>query len=114
MALETLKGVEKIGGFGVGHMTTKNIGTIFSQHVIVDHTENEIIFTIQNGPIKENGRATNTGMRDCERAAEQIVSAKRFALGYIKLASGAGAPCTFSANPFSDSGCAPQTNPELR
>ena len=57
MALETLKGVEKIGGFAVGHDATENrmrTGSL-RQPIFVDHINNEILFRIQNGPIKENG-----------------------------------------------------------
>lgn len=53
MALETLKGVEKIGGFEVGEI---NIHKPYpDSFVVVDHDDNEILFRIQDGPIKENG-----------------------------------------------------------
>ena len=50
MALETLKGVEKIGGFRVGRNCDINAGT-----PIVISAPNLIEFQIQDGPIKENG-----------------------------------------------------------
>ena len=50
MALETLKGVDKIGGFAVGRNCDINAGT-----PIVISEPNHIEFQIQDGPIKENG-----------------------------------------------------------
>jgi hypothetical protein len=74
MALETLKGVDKIGGFDVvvmdelrekfpekfndsGAMDYKWFESDIRPHnfVYVRHDVNSISFTIQNGPIKENG-----------------------------------------------------------
>jgi len=57
MALETLKGIEKIDGYGVAHhyvgdwYTTVEVG----QYVIIDHRDNCISFEMQDGPIKEVG-----------------------------------------------------------
>jgi len=60
MALETLKGVEKIGGFEVGHAEKawedgnsgmEDIANFNNKFVTVNH----IGFRIQDGPIKENG-----------------------------------------------------------
>ena len=50
MALETLKGVEEIGGFKVGRNCDINAGT-----PIVISEPNHIEFQIQDGPIKESG-----------------------------------------------------------
>ena len=57
MALETLKGVEEIGGFRVNQFyedeTIKAVR--WNEYIEIDHEVNTIKFTIQNGPIKENG-----------------------------------------------------------
>lgn len=74
MSLETLKGVEKIGGFEV--VVMDDLRTKFPERfnesggmdykwfekeirpknfIYVRHDVNSISFTIQNGPIKENG-----------------------------------------------------------
>lgn len=52
MALKTLEGVKKIGGYEV----TEGVSN-FSHHrpVFVNHEANEVAFRIQNGPIKEVG-----------------------------------------------------------
>ena len=66
MALETLKGVEKIGGFEVGHAEKawededgnsgmEDIANFNNKFVTVNHSTNQIGFRIQDGPIKENG-----------------------------------------------------------
>lgn len=65
MALETLKGVEEIGGFKVlGERPKKASGEVdwalFDEQrkekpIYVDHDVNMISFRIQNGPIKEVG-----------------------------------------------------------
>lgn len=57
MALETLKGVEEIGGFNVFHADdyTDFIGSCHPGFIAINHKQNEITFRIQNGPIKENG-----------------------------------------------------------
>jgi len=74
MALETLKGVSKIGGFSVvvmdelrekhpekfnesGAMDYKWFEADVRPHnfVYVRHDVNSLAFTIQNGPVKENG-----------------------------------------------------------
>ena len=74
MALETLKGIEKIGGFDVvimdelrekypekfnesGQMDWKWFETEIrpNKFIYVRQDKNSISFTIQNGPIKENG-----------------------------------------------------------
>lgn len=65
MALETLKGVNQIGGFDVMHERPKKENgdvdwPLFDemrkeQPIYIDHDVNMISFKIQNGPIKENG-----------------------------------------------------------
>ena len=65
MALETLKGVEKIGGFAVLQERPKKADgsvdwDLFDEQrksapIYVDHDVNMISFRIQDGPIKENG-----------------------------------------------------------
>ena len=65
MALETLKGIEEIGGFKVLQERVKNKdGSIDwtktdearkDSPIFVDHDANMISFRIQNGPIKEHG-----------------------------------------------------------
>ena len=59
MALETLKGVDEIGGFQVRHhyLDPHEVmaKTYVGDYIIVDHSDNSIKFEIQNGPIKENG-----------------------------------------------------------
>lgn len=53
MALETLKGINKIGEFKVASATeTYDLAETF---IFVDHDRNSIHFVIQNGPVKENG-----------------------------------------------------------
>lgn len=56
MALETLKGVEEIGGFKVVDMNAIRDEKIRPfNYIYVRHDVNSISFNIQNGPIKENG-----------------------------------------------------------
>ena len=58
MGLETLKGVEEIGGFNVCHYPKERDSynpCHGDNHVIVDHEDRRISFTIQDGPVKENG-----------------------------------------------------------
>jgi hypothetical protein len=65
MALETLKGVEEIGGFEVMQVRPKNDEgqvnwKLFDEMrktkpIYIDHDVNMISFRIQNGPIKEVG-----------------------------------------------------------
>lgn len=65
MALETLKGVEGIGGFKVlQERPKKEDGSVDwnlfdeqrkNQPIYIDHDVNMISFRVQNGPIKENG-----------------------------------------------------------
>jgi hypothetical protein len=52
MALETLKGIQEIGGFGVKRVDWDQP---ISNHVEINDRCNAITFSIQNGPIKENG-----------------------------------------------------------
>lgn len=52
MALETLKGVEKIGGFDVARVSWVQNEENFIE---VNDLANAITFKIQNGPVKENG-----------------------------------------------------------
>lgn len=52
MALETLKGVEKIGGFEVKRVEWKQPE---GNYIEVNDSCNAITFKIQNGPIKEKG-----------------------------------------------------------
>lgn len=56
MALETLKNVEKINGFRICH-DGNGIETDegMDAYLHINHDDNTIQFTIQNGPIKENG-----------------------------------------------------------
>jgi len=54
MALETLKGVEKIGGFEVAHDPIGSTGN-YDPHIGIFHEANAIVFKIQDGPVKENG-----------------------------------------------------------
>ena len=59
MALETLKGIEEIGGFEIGrpsmdHDTDKR-HEVLSKFIIINEHSNCINFRIQNGPIKEVG-----------------------------------------------------------
>jgi len=55
MALETLKGVKEIGGFGVREYYKDQIIKEKDQFVEVDHRFNSLHFQLQNGPIKEVG-----------------------------------------------------------
>ena len=52
MALETLKGVEEIGGFKVAHYPDHRMNKTF---IAVIAPASTITFKIQDGPIKENG-----------------------------------------------------------
>jgi len=75
MALETLKGVEEIGGFEVGH-TGKDLSEVtanaFSKHVIVNQAHNTISFILQNGPVKEEG-VNGCGVETLIHAALDII-----------------------------------------
>ena len=55
MALETLKGVEKIGGFPAKRIDWKRQEGNEEYHIDISDEANAITFYIQNGPIKENG-----------------------------------------------------------
>ena len=61
MALETLKGIEKIDGFKVNEHDRNLTATQWSlipeqdKYIDVNHERNSISFKIQNGPVKENG-----------------------------------------------------------
>tara|TARA_R110000796_G_scaffold252618_2_gene388742 strand:+ start:7011 stop:7436 length:426 start_codon:yes stop_codon:yes gene_type:complete len=58
MALETLKGVDKINGFKVAQHYANGESfatTAVDDFVVVNHDVNEVSFKIQNGPIKEVG-----------------------------------------------------------
>lgn len=65
MCLETLEGVESIGGFNVihgvpaddeGRVSWKDFYAMRKKCPIsIDHEENSISFSLQNGPIKEVG-----------------------------------------------------------
>ncbi len=58
MALETLKDVDKIGGFNVCRLDQAPphaVGTDPDVPVYLNEDANYIGFSIQNGPIKENG-----------------------------------------------------------
>jgi len=55
MALETLKGIEEIGGFEVDFWPEDRNLWKPTAPVIVNNKTNTIAFTIQNGPIKEVG-----------------------------------------------------------
>lgn len=52
MALETLAGIEEIGGFKVERVEWNHPKENFIE---INDKENAITFKIQNGPIKENG-----------------------------------------------------------
>lgn len=54
MALETLKDVTEIDGFGVAQLESTRMMKP-EEFVIVNHGANSVSFTIQNGPVKENG-----------------------------------------------------------
>lgn len=49
MALETLRGTDKIDGFAIDHTGTGK------EFISINHDANTITFTIQNKPIKEAG-----------------------------------------------------------
>ena len=55
MALETLKGVEKIGGFEVTHFESVPDVIETDNYIGINHDQGSIWFQIQNGPVKENG-----------------------------------------------------------
>lgn len=60
MALETLKDVQKIGGFGT-LQTDENGQQIHpvmpgDTFITIDHAKNAITFKIQDGPVKEKGK----------------------------------------------------------
>lgn len=56
MALETLKGVEEIGGFKVVAVNDpQELSVLIDSFIHIDHSDNAIYFKIQNGPIKEHG-----------------------------------------------------------
>jgi hypothetical protein len=60
MCLETLKGINEIGGFKVYHLDAEKImnkqdSDYNNEHVVVDHAINTLHFSLQNGPIKEVG-----------------------------------------------------------
>ncbi len=70
MALETLKGVTEIGGYGAVVHTVRLLslsGQPMAFHemashkpkdepsIFIDHAQNALLFKIQNGPVKENG-----------------------------------------------------------
>jgi hypothetical protein len=57
VALETLKGVTKIGGESIAHIiNTDPVEVSDEVSIIVNHVANSIRFKIQNGPIKEFGK----------------------------------------------------------
>ena len=59
MALETLKGVEKVGTEKVAHILNlggEGVEIPNDAFIVVNHLDNEIKFTIQDGPIKEFGK----------------------------------------------------------
>lgn len=60
MAIETLEGIDKIGGFNaVRYEKGKEVNTYSEQEgmfpISINHDTNCISFRIQDGPIKENG-----------------------------------------------------------
>ena len=55
MALETLKGVETIGGVPIKRIDWERQEGNKDFHIDVSDKANAITFYIQNGPIKENG-----------------------------------------------------------
>ena len=56
MALETLENVSKIGSENVGHHPSNWETDGTPEYIKVNHNTNTVSFTIQNGPIKENGK----------------------------------------------------------
>ncbi|KKL81517.1 hypothetical protein LCGC14_1993940 [marine sediment metagenome] len=56
MALETMRAVHAIGDATVRHTFGKTCSSVENPDIDVNHDENTIKFTIQNGPIKEHGR----------------------------------------------------------
>ena len=56
MALETLAATKNIDGFAVLHTDEQNSQAVGpTDYVVIDHSANQILFKIQNGPILENG-----------------------------------------------------------
>lgn len=82
MALETLKGRDKIDGFNVWHVDEKEIaekGKNFkcseSYPIIIDHVNNGIRLKIQNGPIKEGNGVNGCQVDSLVQAASIIITA---------------------------------------
>ena len=63
MALETLTGIKKIGGFEVTGGVS-NFGK--ERHIFIHDETNQLSFQIQNGPIKEK-RVSTQGTRETPR-----------------------------------------------
>lgn len=70
MALETLKGVEEIGGFKVARDPESQKST----HIVINDDHNLIAFRIQKGPVKEKG--INGCQVDTMIAAAKIIIEK--------------------------------------
>ena len=72
MALETLKGIAAIDGEKIRVMPGGSAGFI-----MVNYTTNTVAFTLQNGPIKENGK------NGCQ-VDSLITVAKRILIGFYQ------------------------------
>lgn len=71
MALETLKGIEEIGGFKITRDGEKDKFI----YIIEDNGDNGIAFKIQNGPVKEvgvNGCQVDTMIEVCKKMIEGL------------------------------------------
>ena len=57
MALETLRDVKEIDGFEIEHVERMEEALAPGElpYITICHDDNEILFRIQDGPIKENG-----------------------------------------------------------
>ncbi len=56
MAIKTLKGIAQIGGVNVSEYTSPEDYSLRENNYIrIDHSKNEIYFTVQDGPVKEAG-----------------------------------------------------------
>jgi hypothetical protein len=95
MALETLKGAEKIGGFDVLHWDSlpssetpdSMVEKVGKAHIVINHKMNIISFSIQNGPIKEHG-VNGCQVDTIIHAAKKILEGlnEKFPSSYNKLA----------------------------
>lgn len=75
MALESLRGVERIGGFDVKRIDWKRKEGNENYHIDISDEANAITFYIQNGPIKEvgvNGCQVNTIIEAAKLIVEKL------------------------------------------